>query len=89
MNKAGLIEYVAKQTKMSKKQAEAAVNATLDGIKNGLRKDKGVQLVGFGSFTITQTKPRMGRNPQTGEPIKIKATKRVKFRAGKEFKKLL
>lgn len=89
MNKAGLIEYVAKQTKMSKRQAEAAVNATLDGIKNGLRKDKGVQLVGFGSFTITQTKPRMGRNPQTGEPIKIKATRRVKFRAGKEFKKLL
>lgn len=89
MNKAGLIEYVAKQTKMSKRQAEAAVSATLEGIKNGLRKDKGVQLVGFGSFTITQSKPRMGRNPQTGEPIKIKATKRVKFRAGKEFKKML
>ncbi len=89
MNKAGLIEYVAKQTKMSKRQAEAAVNATLDGIKKNLRKDGVVQLVGFGSFTITQSKPRMGRNPQTGEPIKIKATKRVKFRAGKEFKKLL
>ncbi|MGQ9604150.1 MAG: HU family DNA-binding protein [bacterium] len=89
MNKAGLVEYVAKQTKMSKKQAEASVNATLDGIKKNLRKDGIVQLVGFGSFTITQSKPRMGRNPQTGAPIKIKATKRVRFRAGKEFKKLL
>jgi DNA-binding protein HU-beta len=89
MNKAELIEYVAKQTGMTKRSAEDAVNATLWGIKKNVKKGGGVQLVGFGSFTVASRKGRMGRNPQTGEPIKIKPSKTVKFRPGKDFKKML
>jgi nucleoid DNA-binding protein len=88
MNKADLIEYVAKQTDMTKRSAEDAVNATLEGIKKNVKKG-GVQIVGFGSFTVASRKGRMGRNPQTGEPIKIKPSKTVKFRPGKDFKKML
>jgi DNA-binding protein HU-beta len=88
MNKAELVEYVAKQTKMTKRGAEDAVNATLTGIKKHVKKG-GVQLVGFGSFTVVSRKGRMGRNPQTGAPIKIKPSKSVKFRPGKDFKSML
>jgi nucleoid DNA-binding protein len=88
MNKAELIEYVAKRTKSTKRGAEEAVNATLEGIKKNVKKG-GVQLVGFGSFTVVSRKGRMGRNPQTGEPIKIKPSKSVKFRPGKDFKSML
>ncbi len=88
MNKAELIEHVAKTAKLSKKSAEAAVNATLEGIMKGTKKG-GTQLVGFGSFTVATRKARMGRNPQTGEVIKIKASKTVRFRPGKAFKKML
>ena len=88
MNKAELIEYVAKQTKMTKRGAEDAVNATLEGIKKSTKRG-GVQLVGFGSFSVVSRKGRMGRNPQTGQPIKIKPSKSVKFRPGKDFKAML
>lgn len=85
MNKADLIEAVARNCALTKKDASAAVEATLDNIKKGVKKD-GVQLVGFGSFTISRRKGRTGRNPQTGEPIKIAPSKTVRFRPGKEFK---
>ena len=85
MNKADLIEAVAKCCAFTKKDASAAVEATLDNIKKGVKKD-GVQLVGFGSFTVSRRKGRTGRNPQTGEPIKIAPSKTVRFRPGKEFK---
>ena len=88
MNKAELVEYVAKQTKMTKRGAEQAVNSTLEGIKKHVKKG-GVQLVGFGSFTVVSRKARMGRNPQTGAPIKIKASRSVKFRPGKDFKSMV
>ena len=88
MNKADLIEYVAKRTDMTKRSSEDAVNATLEGIKKNVKKG-GVHIVGFGSFTVASRKGRMGRNPQTGEPIKIKPSKTVKFRPGKDFKKML
>jgi DNA-binding protein HU-beta len=88
MNKAELIEYVAKQTKTTKRGAEQAVNATLEGIKKNVKRG-GVQLVGFGSFTVVSRKGRMGRNPQTGAPMKIKPSKSVKFRPGKDFKSML
>lgn len=88
MNKAELVEYVAKQTDMTKRSSEDAVNATLAGIKKNVKKG-GVAIVGFGSFTVASRKGRMGRNPQTGEPIKIKPSKTVKFRPGKDFKKML
>jgi nucleoid DNA-binding protein len=85
MNKADLIEAVAKECNLSKRQAAEAVEATLSNIKRGVKKD-GVQLIGFGSFTMTKRKGRTGRNPQTGEPIKIAPSKTVRFKPGKEFK---
>ena len=88
MNKSELVEHVAKAAELTKKSAEDAVDALLDGIKKGVKKG-GVQLVGFGSFTVASRKGRMGRNPKTGEPIKIKPSKTVKFRPGKEFKSML
>jgi DNA-binding protein HU-beta len=88
MNKADLIEYVARKTDTTKRSAEDAVNATLEGIKKNVKRG-GVQIVGFGSFTVASRKGRMGRNPQTGDPIRIKPSKTVKFRPGKDFKKML
>ncbi len=88
MNKADLIEWIHKSGDVgeTKASAERALNSVLKGITYGLKKDKTVQLVGFGSFTVKKRRGRMGRNPQTGEPIKIKASKTVTFRAGKVLK---
>jgi DNA-binding protein HU-beta len=88
MNKADLIEAVAKDCDLNKRQAAEAVESTLSNIKKGVKKD-GVQLIGFGSFTMSKRKSRTGRNPQTGEPIKIAASKTVRFKPGKEFKSKL
>ena len=91
MNKADLITTV--QTELgqdcSRAHAERTVNAVLDGIKEGLKKDKVVQLVGFGTFAVKQRKARTGRNPQTGEPIQIKASRSVGFKAGAGLKEEL
>ncbi len=89
MNKAELIETVAKTTKMTKAAAERATNAVLDNIKKGVKKDKGVTLIGFGTFSVKSRKARMGRNPQTGEAIKIKASRTVGFKPGQAFKKMM
>jgi DNA-binding protein HU-beta len=89
MNKVELIEAVARQTKLTKKDATNAVNATLNTIKKATKKSQGVSIVGFGSFCTVKRKPRMGRNPRTGEPIQIKASKTVRFRPGKAFKESL
>jgi DNA-binding protein HU-beta len=88
MNKAQLIEWIQKDGTVgeTKASAERALNAVLQGIQHGLKKDKQVSLVGFGSFTVRRREGRMGRNPQTGEPIKIKASKTVTFKAGKALK---
>jgi DNA-binding protein HU-beta len=88
VNKAELIENVAKKTDLTKKDAGLAVDATLDAIKRGTKKG-GVSLAGFGSFNVSSRKARMGRNPQTGEEIKIKASKSVRFRPGKDYKGML
>lgn len=88
MNKADLIEAVAKDCEMTKKDATAAVEATLGNIKKGVKKGT-VQLIGFGSFAVSRRKARTGRNPQTGETIKIAASKTVRFKPGKEFKEKL
>lgn len=88
MNKAELIEYVSKKTDLTKKDAGLAVDATLDAIKKGTKKG-GVSLAGFGSFNVSTRKARMGRNPQTGEEIKIRASKTVRFRPGKGYKDML
>ncbi len=81
MNKAQLVDTVAKKAVLSKKDAANAVNATIDVIKKNVK--KGVTLVGFGSFKLVKRKARTGRNPQTGEAIKIKAKNVVKFKPGK------
>lgn len=89
MNKQTLIESVTKELNISKAQGERAVNAVLDSITKGLKKDKNVQLIGFGTFLVKTRKARKGRNPQTGEAIKIKASKTVGFRVGKKLKETI
>jgi DNA-binding protein HU-beta len=86
MNKGDLIEAVAKDLKGSKAAAERAVSAVINNIAKGLKKDKKVQLVGFGTFDVRKRKPRKGRNPRTGETITIKAGKSVGFKAGQVLK---
>lgn len=88
MNKAELVAAVQKSLgkETSKAQAERAVAAVIDGVKGGLKKGKPVQLIGFGTFKVVARKARMGINPKTGQKIKIKASKTVKFSAGKELK---
>jgi DNA-binding protein HU-beta len=87
MNKGDLIEAVAKDLGGSKAAADKAVNSVLDNIKKNVK--KGVAIVGFGSFVVGSRKARTGRNPQTGETIKIKASKTIRFKAGKAFKDTL
>jgi len=85
MNKGELIEAVAKVTS-TKKNAGAAVDCVLETITKALKKKQDVMLVGFGTFTTSKRKARTGRNPQTGEAIKIKAKKVPVFRPGKALK---
>ena len=85
MNKAELIEEVAKVTS-SKKEAETTLSATLAAIQKALKKGDSVTLVGFGTFSVSKRKARKGRNPQTGEVIKIAAKKVPVFKAGKGLK---
>ncbi|GIW70720.1 MAG: transcriptional regulator [Planctomycetota bacterium] len=85
MNKAELVGAVQSQFG-SKAEAERAVGAVLEGIKAGLKKDQKVQIVGFGTFEVRKRKGRTGRNPQTGEQIKIKPSKTVGFKPGKALK---
>ena len=85
MNKAQLIDELAKVT-CSKKEAELALGATLAAIKKALKKGESVTLVGFGTFGVSKRKARKGRNPQTGEAIKIAAKKVPVFKAGKGLK---
>ena len=91
MNKAALILAVQKNLggEISKAEAERAVTAVIDGIRLGIKKDKTVQLIGFGTFKVVTRKARMGVNPKTGAKIKIKASKVVKFTNGKELKSKL
>ena len=89
MNKGELIAFVQKELDETKAGAERCVNAVIDGIKKGVKKDKSVQVVGFGSFSIRKRAARTGRNPQTGETIKIKASKSVAFKPSKTFKDMV
>jgi len=86
MTKAELIEKMAKDAGTSKAVAEKALNSFIDGVKKSLKKGNKVGLVGFGTFSVAKRKARKGRNPRTGEIIKIKATKTPKFTSGKAFK---
>lgn len=86
MNKVKLTEFVQKELGSTKADAERAVNAVVEGLKSHLKKSRVMQLVGFGTFKVVNRKARMGVNPKTGESIKIKASKGVKFAAGKDLK---
>ena len=85
MNKGDLINEVAKVVSI-KKEAQEAVDCVLTSITKALKKGDTVTLVGFGTFKVTKRKARKGRNPQTGEEIKIKASKVAKFTPGKSLK---
>ena len=86
MTKADIIEKMAKDADVSKTAAGKALNSFIDNIVASVKKNNKVTLVGFGTFSQTKRKARTGRNPQTGEAIKIKASKAPKFTAGKSFK---
>ena len=86
MTKAELIEKMAKDADVSKAAAQKALDSFVDSIKKTLKKGNKVTLVGFGTFSVAKRVARKGRNPQTGETIKIKASKTPKFKAGKAFK---
>ena len=88
MNKSELCEMVKQGLwdGATKVQAETAVNAVLQGMRQGLKRDKAVQLVGFGTFQTKTRKARWGRNPATGEKIRINASKTVSFKPGKDLK---
>ncbi len=86
MNKAELISAVAEKAALSKKDAEAAVNAALEAITEALSEGDKVQLVGFGSFEVKKREARVGRNPKTKEAIEIPASKAPVFKAGKVLK---
>ena len=86
MNKTDLINVVAAEANISKKDAEAAINATFAAITNALKDGDKVQLIGFGTFEVKSAAAREGRNPKTGEVIKIAAAKKPAFSASKVLK---
>ncbi len=85
MNKAELIEQIAKDSGITKKQANEALESLTGLVVSNLKKGDTVTLVGFGTFSVTARAARNGHNPQTGATIKIKARKVPKFKAGKDF----
>ncbi len=89
MNKAELIDAIADDAGLSKKDAGNALKALIDTVSKELKKGGSVQLVGFGTFEVGKRAARTGRNPKTGEAIKIKAAKTPKFKAGKALKDLV
>lgn len=86
MNKADVIAKIAKDASMSKAAAEKALNSFTDTVKSSLKKGQGITLVGFGTFGISKRAARTGRNPATGESIKISARKVPKFKPGQALK---
>ena len=89
MNRAELVEAMANKTGMSKAASDEAVKAFIEVVSEELKKGGKVQLVGFGTFEVGKRSARTGRNPKTGETIKIKAAKAPKFKAGKALKDLV
>ena len=86
MNKTELVAAVAEQADISKKDAEKALKAFVDVVTEEMKKGEKVQLVGFGTFEVSERAAREGRNPQTGKTMKIDACKAPKFKAGKALK---
>ena len=89
MNKADVIEHIAQAAEVSKSAAERAVDALIGAVKTSLKKGQTVTLVGFGTFYVGRRQARAGRNPRTGEALRIAAAKVPKFRAGKALKEAI
>ena len=89
MNKSELIEQVADRADIKRSEAEAAVNALTEVVKETLKRGGDVAITGFGKFSVAERGARQGVNPQTGERIQIAASKAPKFSAGADFKKAL
>jgi integration host factor subunit beta len=89
MTKADLVERVAKEADMTKKDAEQLVEIVFDTIISTLNKGEKIELRGFGSFRLRERDSRKGRNPKTGEPVKIPAKRVAYFKPGKELKELV
>ena len=86
MNKTELVAAVAEKAEISKKDADSAVNAVIESIIEAVASKDKVQIVGFGTFEARERKEKIGKNPRTGEEIKIAASKVPAFKAGKAFK---
>jgi DNA-binding protein HU-beta len=86
MTKADLIERLAAKADLPRPRAEEILNHVLDDITDGLKRGEKVNISGFGTFTVSNRKARTGRNPKTGDPIDIPATRSAKFRAGKNLR---
>lgn len=86
MNKTDLIDHIAKSADISKAASARAVEAMIGAVRTTLKKNGSVTLVGFGTFSVGKRAARTGRNPRTGDEIKIKASKVPKFRPGKALK---
>lgn len=89
MNKTELIAAVAEKAEISKKDSEKALKAFIDVVTDELKNGEKIQLVGFGTFEVSERAAREGRNPQTGETMTIAASKAPKFKAGKALKDLV
>ena len=89
MNRMELVAAIAEKSEFSKKDAEKALKAFTDVVAEELKKGEQIQLVGFGTFKVSERAAREGRNPQTGETMQIKASKSPKFTAGKALKDAL
>ncbi len=89
MNKQQLVEEIAKKTGLTKKDSAAALDAFIGAVKASLKKGDDVRLVGFGTFAVRKRKARKGRNPRTGEAIKIPSKKVPAFRPASELRKLV
>lgn len=86
MTKQDLVTAIANEAQIKRIEAERALNAMVDSVTKALKKEGKLTLTGFGTFTVTKRKARTGRNPATGEPLKIKAGKSVRFKPGKGLK---
>mgnify|MGYP002624019737 CR=1 FL=1 len=89
MNKTELVEKIAADTKLSKKDTESFIKAFTDNVSKALESGDVVQLIGFGTFSVAERSERTGRNPKTNETIKIPASKSPKFKPGKALKDLV
>ena len=89
MNRTELVAAMAEKTQLSKKDAEAALKAFIDVVSEEMKKGEKVQLVGFGTFEVSERAAREGRNPQTGETMTIAASRTPKFKAGKALKDMM